>query len=61
MLKTKELRSFGVFFQKKDYHNIIMYEVQPSYGGMQFGQGNFYNINSNPLQYPNSFFFHWIN
>jgi len=57
VLKTKELRSFGVFFQKKDYHNIIMYEVQPSFGGMQFGQGNFYNINSNPLQYPNSFFF----
>lgn len=81
VVKTKELRSFGVFFQKKDYHNINMYEVQPSFGGMQFaqgfseagvefgaggtfnmsGQGNFYNINFNPIQYPNSFFFHWIN
>ena len=78
VLKTKELRSFGVFFQNKDYHNINMYEVGPSFGTMQYGQGfsqfgagpgapnmygqgNYNNINFIPTQYPNSFFFLWIN
>ena len=79
VFKTKELRSFGVFFQNKDYHNINMYEVGPSFGTMQYGQGfsqfgegpgapfnmygqgNYNNINFIPTQYPNSFFFLWIN
>ena len=67
VFKTKELRSFGAFFQKKDlYKEQVLYEATTTFGAggasvdgqfNMYGQGNFYNINFNPIQYPNSFFF----
>ena len=79
VVKTKEFRSFGAFYQKKEnsfknnFNQNDLYQTErhhsdaPNYGyedtTVNLGQGNInyipiqYDINLNPMQYSNSFFF----
>jgi len=75
VFKTKELRSLGSFYQKKDFLNKATTTTtamcEPVYqmasagagagAGFMYGQGSSYYINLNPKQFSNSFFFLWIN
>jgi len=68
VFKTKELRSLGSFYQKKDFGNkatttaaaMSVPDYQMDYGAAGcniFGQGSSYYINLNPKQFSNFFFF----
>ena len=69
VVKTTEYRSFGAFYQiYRNYYNynmtqqfptqnVEMREFRTPYGVKAFSQIIQYNINIDPIQYPNSFFF----